>query len=89
MKNTLFIVDDHSMLKNGLKNYLETNTDYVVTGTFADGTECLRKWEKTTYCTDSEKSARHASSCYKKGSTYYIESCVSGYHLSGNSCVAD
>ena len=46
MKNTLFIVDDHSMLKNGLKNYLETNTDYVVTGTFADGTECLAELQK-------------------------------------------
>ena len=42
----LFIVDDHSMLKNGLKNYLETNTDYVVTGTFADGTECLAELQK-------------------------------------------
>lgn len=46
MKNILFIVDDHSMLKNGLKNYLETNTDYVVTGTFADGTECLAELQK-------------------------------------------
>lgn len=46
MKNTLFIVDDHSMLKNGLKNYLETNTDYVVTGTFANGTECLAELQK-------------------------------------------
>ena len=46
MKNTLFIVDDHSMLKNGLKNYLEINTDYVVTGTFADGTECLAELQK-------------------------------------------
>lgn len=46
MKNALFIVDDHSMLKNGLKNYLETNTDYVVTGTFADGTECLAELQK-------------------------------------------
>ena len=46
MKNTLFIVDDHSMLKNGLKNYLETNTDYIVTGTFANGTECLAELQK-------------------------------------------
>ena len=31
-QNTLFIVDDHSMLKNGLKNYLEMNTQYRKSG---------------------------------------------------------
>ncbi len=41
MNNRLFIVDDHSMLKNGLKNYLETNTNWIVSGTFANGSECL------------------------------------------------
>ena len=40
-QNTLYIVDDHSMLKNGLKNYLESNTKFTVTGAFADGAECL------------------------------------------------
>ncbi|MCR4954576.1 MAG: response regulator transcription factor [Treponema sp.] len=46
MKNSLFIVDDHSMLKNGLKNYLETNTAWFVTGTFSTGTECLAELQK-------------------------------------------
>jgi len=46
MKNTLYIVDDHSMLKNGLKNYLETNTDWIVTGTFTSGSECLAELQK-------------------------------------------
>ena len=41
MKNTLFIVDDHSMLKNGLKTYLEANTDWLVTGAFSSGPECM------------------------------------------------
>lgn len=40
-QNTLYIVDDHSMLKNGLKNYLESNTKFTVTGAFAGGAECL------------------------------------------------
>lgn len=40
-QNTLYIVDDHSMLKNGLKNYLESNTKFTVTGAFAGGSECL------------------------------------------------
>ena len=46
MKNSLFIVDDHSMLKNGLKNYLETNTAWFVTGTLTTGTECLAELQK-------------------------------------------
>ncbi len=40
-QNTLFIVDDHSMLKNGLKNYLEMNTQWKVTGAFSGIAECL------------------------------------------------
>ena len=40
-QNTLYIVDDHSMLKNGLKNYLESNTKFTVKGAFAGGAECL------------------------------------------------
>ena len=39
--NTLFIVDDHSMLKNGLKNYLEMNTPWKVTRAFSGIAECL------------------------------------------------
>lgn len=46
MKNTLFIVDDHSMLKNGLKMYLEENTNWSVTGTFSNGSECIASLQK-------------------------------------------
>lgn len=46
MKNTLFIVDDHSMLKNGLKMYLEENTNWSVTGTFSSGSECIASLQK-------------------------------------------
>lgn len=45
MTNTLFIVDDHSMLKNGLKNYLESNTNWLVPKTFTSGKECLAELE--------------------------------------------
>ena len=45
MTNTLFIVDDHSMLKNGLKNYLESNTTWLVPKTFTSGKECLAELE--------------------------------------------
>lgn len=41
MSNTLFIVDDHSMLRKGLKDYLEANTSWKVEGTFTKGDECL------------------------------------------------
>ncbi|MCR4742443.1 MAG: response regulator transcription factor [Treponema sp.] len=45
MESKLFIVDDHSMLKNGLKNYLESNTKWKVTGTYSNGEECLSALE--------------------------------------------
>ena len=37
----IFIVDDHSMLRNGLKSFLENTGRWKVTGTFSTGTECL------------------------------------------------
>ena len=42
----LFIVDDHSMLKNGLTNYLETNTKWKVIGTFFTGNECMEELQR-------------------------------------------
>lgn len=41
MKRTLFIVDDHKMLLNGLKNYLEENSDWKVSGVYLNSEECL------------------------------------------------
>lgn len=40
-KNTLCIVDDHKMLQNGIKGWLENNSDLKVTGTFTGSLECL------------------------------------------------
>ena len=40
-KNTLCIVDDHKMLQNGIKGWLESNSDLKVTGTFTGSVECL------------------------------------------------
>ena len=44
--STLYIVDDHPMLKNGLKLYLEANTSWKVNGTFSSGNECLEQLQK-------------------------------------------
>ena len=43
MNWSLFIVDDHSMLRNGLQNYLERNSKWKADGVFANGEECLTK----------------------------------------------
>lgn len=40
-KNTLCIVDDHKMLQNGIKGWLESNSDLKVTGTFTRSEDCL------------------------------------------------
>ncbi|MCR5612081.1 response regulator transcription factor [Treponema sp.] len=40
-KTTLFIVDDHRMLLNGLKNYLEENSDYKIPHIFLNASDCL------------------------------------------------
>ena len=41
MKNILYIVDDHNMVRNGLKAWLEQHTDWRVPKDFADSKECL------------------------------------------------
>ena len=48
----LFIVDDHKMLLNGLKNYLEENSHWNVTGIFTSSSECLNHLATIT---DAEK----------------------------------
>ena len=37
----IFIIDDHKMLLNGLKNYLEENSEWKVSRTFTKAEECL------------------------------------------------
>ena len=41
MKNTLYIVDDHNMVRNGLKAWLENHTQWHVEKDFASSPECL------------------------------------------------
>ena len=45
MKNILYIVDDHNMVRNGLKAWLEQHTDWRVPKDFADSKECLEYLE--------------------------------------------
>ncbi len=46
MKQKLFIIDDHSMLKEGLKAYLEENSQWIVSGTFSNSKECMEALKK-------------------------------------------
>lgn len=39
--NQLYIVDDHSIVRTGLKEWLETNTDWKVSQVFQDGKSCI------------------------------------------------
>ena len=41
MTHSLFIVDDHFMLRKGITAYLEEKTFWRITGTFADSKSCL------------------------------------------------
>lgn len=41
MKNIVYIVDDHNMVRNGLKSWLETHTQWRVPKDFSSSKECL------------------------------------------------
>ena len=41
MKNVLYIIDDHNMVRNGLKMWLEKYTDWNAPHDFSNGEECL------------------------------------------------
>ncbi len=41
MKNIVYIVDDHNMVRNGLKAWLEQHSDWRVPKDFANSKECL------------------------------------------------
>lgn len=41
MRNTLYIVDDHNMVRNGLKAWLENHSQWRVVKDFATSAECL------------------------------------------------
>ena len=41
MKNVLYIVDDHNMVRNGLKSWLESHTEWKVLKDFERGRDCI------------------------------------------------
>lgn len=41
MKDIVYIVDDHNMVRNGLKSWLETHTKYRVPKDFSSSAECV------------------------------------------------
>lgn len=43
MENTLFIVDDHSIVRFGLKDWLETNSNWKVVNSFSSSEKCLEE----------------------------------------------
>lgn len=47
MKNELFIVDDHFMLRKGIASYLEEKTLWKVSGTFSSAKDCLKELSKS------------------------------------------
>ena len=42
MKNTLYLIDDHTMVRNGLKAWLESHTHWKILKDFSSGTDCLQ-----------------------------------------------
>lgn len=42
MKNVVYIVDDHNMVRNGLKAWLENHSEWRVEKDFATSAECLK-----------------------------------------------
>lgn len=46
MENTLFLVDDHSIVRFGLKDWLEKNSLWRVSGSFSNSADCLSQLEK-------------------------------------------
>ena len=43
MKNELYIIDDHTMVRSGLKNWLEQHTNWKVPFVFSSSEECLEQ----------------------------------------------
>lgn len=43
MENTLYIVDDHSIVRFGLKEWLETNSSWKVVNSFSNSRDCLNQ----------------------------------------------
>ncbi len=46
MENTIYIVDDHKMLQNGLRFWFEQNSSWKITGAFESVQPCLEALSK-------------------------------------------
>lgn len=46
MKDILYIIDDHNMVRNGLKSWLESHTEWKVLKDFSGSKECLEYLKK-------------------------------------------
>lgn len=55
MEESLFIVDDHKMLLNGLKNWLEENSEWKVAQVFTSPEDCLSCLSKLSDSKDFPK----------------------------------
>ena len=47
MENILYIVDDHEMLREGVKHWLENNSSWKIPKSFGSNKACLDELEKT------------------------------------------
>ena len=47
MENTIYIVDDHKMLQNGLRFWFEQNSSWKITGAFESVKPCLETLART------------------------------------------
>ncbi len=52
MKNVLCIIDDHNMVRNGLKSWLESHTAWRVAKDFSSGEECLEFLSSISFDSD-------------------------------------
>lgn len=54
MTHNLFLIDDHSMLRNGISAYLEGKTNWRITGSFTDSKACLAELQRIKNCSSKE-----------------------------------
>ena len=48
MENTLYIVDDHKMMREGIQHWLETNSSWKVLKSFGTSKDCLMQLSQIT-----------------------------------------
>lgn len=58
MIRSLFLIDDHSMLRKGIAAFLEEKTDWRITGSFTDSKSCLEKLKQLSEELNQTEQAR-------------------------------